>query len=462
MNGPGIVRREMPSFYFRRTIVTLIAVANCGTVFHLAAQSELPFVRPLRVPASRLTNARLESLPFDLRSGIGPDEAALIATYLNPALRSARARRGLAFAQVVQAGVLPNPQVSYSRDFVTNNVPGTTTAYNFTAGWEVTSLLPLIPKQTAARANLRSVDLDVAWTEWQTAEMARTSVYRVIALREQAASARQASAQLSESANTLKRALETHEKTVIDYAAAEASSQDALAIALALEQELTKQELVLKRTLGVNPSDEVRLRPGISLPSHLDLPNESQLAAGLEQRRLDLLGLEQGYLSQDSTVRAAILAQFPKIAVGFSKASDTTDVHTQGFAITADVPIFDRNQGVLATERATRQRLLDEYDQRVFEAKSDIAQALADIRSLDRQVAAAEEALPVFVRLVASAEAAMQERNTDVLAYYSARSGLIQRRVHLVKLREQLLEALTALEIASGRFIPTNQNVHLK
>jgi outer membrane protein TolC len=410
-----------------------------------------------------MQNARPEPLPFDLRGGIGPDEAALIATYLNPVLRSARARRGLAVAQIIQAGVLPNPLVTYSRDYVTGgNTAGTQTGYNFTAGWEVTSLLPLLPRQTAAHANLRSVDLDIAWSEWQIAEMARIEVYRVTALREQASSARQAAGELSESANTLKQAVEAHEKTVIDYAAAESSSQDALATALSLEQEFEKQQLVLKRALGLPPSAEVRLRPGIGLPSHLDVPPEQELEAGLEQRRLDLLGLQQGYRSQDANVRAAILAQFPKISVGFAKASDTTNVHTEGFAVTAEVPIFDRNQGVLATERATRQKLRDEYQQRVFEAHNDIATALADIRSLNRQVAAAEKALPVFEKLVSSAEAAMQQRNTDVLAYYAARSGLVQRRVQLMKLREQLLEALTALEIASGRFIHTNGAVHLK
>jgi outer membrane protein TolC len=450
------------SVRLRRRSFFLFALICAGLAQPLAAQTEFPFVRAVRLPVSRLAEAQRQSLPFDLRHGIGPDEAALIATYLNPALQSARARRGLALAQVVQAGVLPNPQVTHSRDEVTNNVPGTFTAYNFSAGWEVTSLLPLLPRRTAARANLRSVDLDIAWNEWQIAETARLAVYRVIALRAQATSAREAAGQLAESAKTLKQALEAHEKTVIEYAAAEATSQDARAIALGLEQELARQELFLKRTLGLPAQAEVRLRPGIGLPPRLEVPSAAELEAGLEVRRLDLLGLQQGYLSQDATVRAEILKQFPRITLGFSKASDTSNVQTQGFAITAEVPIFDRNQGVLALERATRQKLLDEYHQRIFEGRSDIATALADIRSLNRQISAAEAALPVFEKLVSSAEAAMQERNTDVLAFYSARSGLIQRRVALVRLKQQLLEALTALEIASGRFLPANGAVHLK
>ena len=449
----------------RAKVCLLVAVwaAFGGIVPQLKAQTELPSPQLLRVPSSRMPDTRVESLEFDLRRGIGPDEASVIAAYLNPALRSTRDRRGLAVAQLIQAGVLPNPQISYTRDYVTGgNTAGTSNAFNFNASWEVTSLLPLLPKHTAARTNLRSVDLDIAWNEWQIVESARLAVYRVIALGDELTSATEADRELTKSAETLKRAVEAHEKTVLDYGAAEASSQDARATALGLAQEHNKQRLGLKRILGVPPEAELRFRPGIGLPSHLEVPSQDALVEGLETRRLDLLALQQGYRSQDANVRAAIMEQFPKMSLGFAKASDTSDVHTSGFAVTVDVPIFNRNQGVLATERATRQKLLDEYNQRVFEAHSDIATALSDIRWLNRQVAAAEEALPIFERLVKSAETAMQEGHTDVLAYYTARSGLIQRRVQLVKLKELLLEAQTALEIASGRFIPSNRAVHLK
>jgi len=177
----------------------------------------------------------------------------------------------------------------------------------------------------------------------------------------------------------------------------------------------------------------------------------------LESQRLDLLGLRQGFESQDATVRAAILAQFPKMSVAIVPATDTGNVHTTGFNVTVDVPIFDRNQGVIATERATRRKLLDEYNQRAFEARSDIATAVADIRSLDRQIAAAEEALPLLGKLVESAQIAIEQHNADVLSYYTARSNLLQKRIQLIKLQEQLLEAHTALEIASGRYFPMNK-----
>src|SRR6516164_9815662 len=411
-----------------------------------------------RVPASRFQNHSPESFSVDLRRGIGPDDAAAIALYSNPALRAIRDRRGLAAAQLIQAGILPNPVVSYARDFVSGgNTAGTVTAYNFTAGWEFTALIPFLPKQTAARKNFRSVDLDVAWQEWQIAMNARTAVYRVLGLNAEVSQALEATEGLQQSTDAMRKAVEAHEKTVLDLAAVESASQDSRATMLSLEQEFEKQRLGLNKILGVEPDVRVALHSGFSLPSRLAAPAQHDLADNLESRRLDLLGLQQGLESQDATVRAAILAQFPKMSAAFVKASDTTNVHTTGFNVAIDVPIFDRNQGAIATERATRQRLRDEYNQRMFEARSDIATAIADIRSLGRQIAAAEEALPLLEKLVSSAQTAVEQGNADVLGYYTARSNLLQKRIQLIKLQEQLLEAHTALEIASGRYLPMNK-----
>src|SRR5437870_11039981 len=326
----------------------------------------------LRIPASHFQNKSAGQLSIDLGRGIGPDDAATIALYSNPALRSIRDRRGLATAQLIQAGILPNPVVSYERDYVTGgNTAGTRTGYTLNAGWEFTALIPFLPKQTAARKNFRSVDLDVAWQEWQIAVNARTAVYRVLALDGQVARAREATDGLQQSTDAMRKAVDAHEKTVLELAAVESASQDSRATMLALDQEFNKQRLGLNKILGAEPEMKVVLRTGMILPTRLAPPAEHELFDNLESQRLDLLGLRQGLESQDATVRAAILAQFPKMSVAIVPATDTTNVHTTGFNVTVDVPIFDRNQGVIATERATRQKLLDEYRQRAFEARSD-------------------------------------------------------------------------------------------
>lgn len=454
-------RKHMPQFRnlnLKNWLTLLFGMSILTPLFAESPMQAGPGLETiLRVPASHFKSQSPGQLTVDLRRGIGPDDAATIALYSNPALRAIRDRRGLASAQLIQAGILPNPIVSYERDYVTGgNTAGTTTGYNFTAAWEFSGLIPFLPKQTAAKKNFRSVDLDVAWQEWQIAVNARTAVYRVLGLNAQLGQALEATEGLQKSTDAMRKAVESHEKTVLDLAAVESASQDSRATMLGLEQEFRKQNLGLNKILGVDPEIKVDVRAGLVLPTHLAPPAEPDLFDNLEARRLDLLGLHQGLESQDATVRAAILAQFPKMSVAIVRASDTTNVHTTGFIVAVDVPIFDRNQGVIANERATRQRLFDEYNQRVFEAHSDIATAIADIRSLDRQIAAAEEALPLLEKLVDSAQTAIEQRNADVLSYYTARSNLLQKRIQLIKLQEQLLEAHTALEIASGRYLPMN------
>ncbi len=452
---------RIPRFPLRLAASCLLVSSGCS-IYHPKPLTEaaveeslrVPEVAVLRVAASQIEHPILRPMEIDLSDGVNPDEAAVLAVLLNPTLRADRNRRGLATAQLVQAGVLPNPQISYGRDYVVGgNTAGTVTAFGFGASWDVTSLVTLSTRGEAARANVRSVDLDVAWVEWLTAQAARTAVYKVASLEAQLAAADEADRALRENVATLQEAVERHEKTVLDLSAAESTSEDARLTALGLEQDLARERLALNRAMGF-PSDTPARIETPRLPTRLEPPSESELTTGVETHRLDLLALKAGYESEDANLRAAILAQFPRISIGFNRAGDTSDVQTVGFGVTLDLPLFDRNQGTIASERATRQKLFDEYADRVFRAHSDIATALSDIRLIDRQVAEAARAVPTLERLVTTAKSALDEGNTDVISYYQTRYNLVLRQVELLKLEQQLIEAWVALEIASGRYLP--------
>jgi outer membrane protein, heavy metal efflux system len=446
-----------------RFLCVFIALSGCVLYHPLPLSSgsvqqrlRTPAEKALQIAAAQLHHPLLPPVPLNFRSGLGPDQAAILAVILNPKLRADRDRRGLAAAQLVQAGILPNPTIGYTRDFVTGgNTAGTVTAFGFTGSWDVSALISHGAKVEAARANLQAINLDIAWTEWQTAMAAKIALYRVVALEEELSRARQIATDEQETVDTLQAAVDRHEKSVLDLAAAQASREDARATELTLEQELDRQRLELKKAVGVLPETKLSIEQGVVLPSHFPLPSDGELVADLENRRLDLVGLRQGYQSQEQTVRAAVLAQFPKIVLGFNPhSSDTTNVHTAGFGITIDLPIFDRNQGNIAIETATRQKLFDEYANRLFEAHSDIATAVADIRSLNRQVAAAEAALPILQHLVDIAQEASDQGAADVLGYFQAKTNLNQKSLEIIKLKQQLVDSRIALELASGRYLP--------
>jgi outer membrane protein TolC len=415
-----------------------------------------PAAKALQIAAGQLHHPLLAPVPLDLRNGLGPDQAAILAVILSPKLRADRDRRGVAAAQLIQAGILPNPQIAYTRDFVTGgSTAGTVSAYGITGSWEISALISHGAKVEAARANEQAINLDIAWTEWQTAMAAKMALYRVVALEEELSRAKQISSDQQQTVDTLQGAVDRHERSVLDLAAAQASREDARATELTLEQELARRRLEFKNAIGVLPEANLSIERVIPLPSHLPLPSEGELIADLENRRLDLVGLRQGYQSQEQTVRAAVLAQFPKVVFGFNPhSSDTTNVHTAGFGVTIDLPIFDRNQGNIAIETATRQKLFDEYAARVFEAHSDVATAVADVQSLNRQIAAAEAALPVLQHLVDIAKEASDQGTADILGYFQAKTNLSQKSLQIIKLKQQLVDSRIALELASGRYLP--------
>lgn len=202
------------------------------------------------------------------------------------------------------------------------------------------------------------------------------------------------------------------------------------------------------------PSDTSVTLADLGLPSHLTLPSAEDLSRGIETHRLDLVALRHGYQSQEASVRAAILAQFPKINLGGNRMKDNTDVYTSGFAATVDLPLFDRNQGGIALARATRQKLFDEYVARVYTARSDIDSLLADIDSLSQQISAADAALPALRQLVETYRRALEEGTVDVLSYYTAWNSLSQKQIAADALKQRLADQWIALELASGRSLP--------
>lgn len=444
-----------------RGLIALACVqglAGCAVYRSLPLTSEAvdaklrpPDEAALAVAVGEISHPLLRPVRLDAGDGLSPGEAAVLAVVLNPDLRAARDQREVADAQLLQAGILPNPQLSGNIDYVIGgNTFDTQTGFGYGLSWDLRALLTHGPDTTAARESARSVQLDIAWREWQTALAAESAVYDLAALQAQVAKAEEIADRLGSNSDAMKEAVAAHEVSVVDSAAAEASANDARALLLGLRQELDQSRIALNRAIGYPPATKLRLQGDVALPSRVNPPSEAALLRGLEERRLDLLALKRGYDSQDAKLRSAILAQFPNISVGFGRSNNESDVHFAGPTATLDLPIFDRNQGNVAIEQATRRQLLDEYASRVFEARSDIAAALANIRWLNAQVAEAERALPTLRRLVEVSQEALQQGNADVLGTYAAQNNLTRKSIDILKLKQQLAASRVALETAAA------------
>jgi outer membrane protein TolC len=391
----------------------------------------------------------------DLADGVSPDEAAVVAVYASPSLRAERSKLQVASAQLIQAGLLPNPQFTASVDPVTGgNTADTSTGWMVGLDWEVTALIAHDAKVSAARHEAASVRLDVAWKEWQASAAARLAVLDLMAARALLAEAVDQDRALAENLASVRAAYEKRMKTIVEVATAETASRAAHAAVLTGEREVAHQRAQLNRVLGLPPAQAVSVDARLRLPSSIPLPAATELLEALGERRLDLLALRRGYDAQEDSLRAAVLGQFPKVSLGFNRANDTSNVHTFGFGVTVDLPIFDHNQGAIAAAKATRQQLYDEYADRLFTARADVATAIEDVEALGREIAAAEEASAAAGRLTDTYRKAAEARNMDVSGFYTAWNEWAQRRAEVIKLKQLLVQNAVALELAAGRRIP--------
>jgi len=412
-----------------------------------------PSGETLHVQAKLFHHPILPAIDFDERDGLSPDEAAVLAVLANPGLRAIRDQRAIAEGQVSQAGLLPNPRLGYSMSFPTGQFsPGTVAELSGWLTWDLRTVITRAAREDAAIARAESVDLDVAWQEWQVAQAAKRSTYRLWTFQAQAVLAQELAGLLEKNVNQLRSALQQRLITALELTAAETANNTAHANVLKFEKLARQERVMLNRLLGFPFESRIPLQKNINVPNRLTLPSLDGLLQNLEERRLDLVALRHGYESQEATVRAAILNQFNNIQIGFLDVRDTGNFYRPGFQVSTDIPIFNRNQGTITSEHATRKKLFDEYVSRVFQARNDIGKLLVGLEWLNDQVANAREAMPILTRLVDKLRSALSGGQSTVVLYYTALGNLTTKHIQTLGFRQQLVEAMIALELATGLY----------
>lgn len=406
----------------------------------------------LQVLAGQLHHPLLPPLALHPDQDLTPDSAALLAVLLNPGLRAARDRRGLADAQLLAAGLLPDPELDLGLEFPTGAAPGRVTAYGLGLSWEATALLARSPRQASARAATRQVDLDIAWQEWQVALGAKAAVYRLRLLEDRLDLARQVAGRAGQTLQRVDQAVAAGALTDAALQAARQVDFQARAATIELERQVAVERQQLRRLLGLPAAAALRLAKGIPLPQAAALPPVPDLLRGLEQRRLDLVALRQGYASQEAALRAAILKQFPKIRLGPEFRRDTDGVKTVGFSVAIDLPLFDRNRGPIAVARASRQQLFDEYADRLFTARADVAALREGLDFLDRQLALDRAAAASERKRSQRYAAGLAAGRVDARAAAGAWQDWAAARMRVLQREENLTQARVALELATGLY----------
>jgi outer membrane protein TolC len=413
-------------------------------------------VAALTISPSDLPLPELGAHRFDPSAPLDMDEIAMIAVVNNPDLKAMRGQLGVAEAQAFAAGLLPNPQFSFAYGGLISGVGATTSSVSATLTADIVPLLTRSVRRRAALANERSVRLNLLWQEWQIVSQARTFFARGVELERQRAvidEYRKLFGDRYQRSNTaMQQGNEILPTVVSDLAALQAVETQLHDI----DQLILKNRHDLNALLGLAPEGELRLVDSVSVPA-VDIGKLKAILLDLAGRRPDLLALAAGYEAEEQKLRQAIIEQFPKLNIGPNYTNDTTPVYTTGPILTIGLPIFDRNQGNISIERATRQVLHDEYQARLDAAYGAADRLITELNLIEAQYQASLASIRRLRDAAEVADRAYTAGNLDERSYVDLHASLLAKEIESLKLEQTLLEQRILLQTLIGSDIPTRE-----
>ena len=438
MRRAATLRRRVP--WIGAACVSL--VSGCAT-YHskpLPTRPDLARAPALTVPVGDLGVPGLKPQPLDPAAGLTETNIVTLAVLENPRLKAARLEAGIARAQSLEAGLLPDPRISgglAKSSFLTG--------YNALLSEDIQALITRGAAEGAAKAHLEQVNLDILWQEWQVAERARELFIetRTLArLRGLLNRRRELLARVyRQDEASLARRYVTVGAVTADFIAWNAA--EAQWRALQLRENRTRH--ALDALLGLAPEARIRLA-GLPRTPRVTRAQYRSALASLPRRRPDLLALRAGYHSEEERLREAILEQFPLLDAGVVKTKDPQDgVQSLGFNVTVTLPLFNRNRGPIAVGRASRAYLRQAYQGSLDETANQADEVWRATVIMRRQLRSLERRLGGLERQAAAAKVSLRHGTSTLTDYARLESDALATQAQAIELRSSLAQAQAVL-----------------
>ncbi|HKR28169.1 MAG TPA: TolC family protein [Acidobacteriaceae bacterium] len=435
-----------PDHSYSLPTIGFLVLAGCAR-YHphpLPAAPDLARTPQITVALKEFAVPGLPSHPIPA-GGLDETTVMTLAVLNNPDLKAARLQAGVAGAELLQAGLLPDPQIGVSFGKSALNYGGA-----LSLSEDIQAILTRGAAKAAARASANQVNLNILWQEVQVAERARE-----LFIQERTDSDLQ---QVLTSNQTLLRnnydrdraAMERGDVTAGTVAADLTLVADADTGVRQLQTEVDLAEHELNALLGIESDVQLHL-VGMTQTKPFSETEFDQAISALRHRRADLLALQAGYQNQEETLRRAILAQFPGLNAGVDFERDPVEgVNYFGPQVTLTLPLFNRNRGQIAIARATRELLRQQYQAQLDSAVSQADQVWKATQIMAAQLQDLDRQLPVLQQAATAAEQSFRQNNLDAALYVNTRSALLTKQREAIRLRESLAIARSALSTLLG------------
>ena len=377
--------------------------------------------------------------------GLDATTVMLLAVMHNPQLKAARLQAGVASAQVLQAGLLPNPELNASFASSARDYGGGLALDEQIRSWITRGAL-----RSAARAKQKQVNLTILWQEWQVAGQAQQLFIQV-------RSGVRLHHLFLQSETLLEGEYKRDRRAMLRGDALTTTVSSDLAVLNAAESNLRQLQIQqnlsrhkLNALLGLQPQVRLHLIGSPHVHALTTAAFKNAITA-LPHRRPDLLALQAGYQSQEENVRAAILGQFPAMTAGVAVNRDPIEgVNSFGPHVTLSLPLFNHNQGKIAIQRATRAVLRQTYQARLDAAVGQADQVRQAIIIQRREQKEFSAQIAVLQKAAAAARRSLIQNNLNASAYVKLESGLLGRRAEALRLHASIEGSRATLRMLLG------------
>jgi outer membrane protein TolC len=432
-----------------RVNAVCLSLGLAGCVAYHAAP--LTLSAPLKSSLAALNTRQPDGREISTSPPLTLRNVAALAVLNDPDLIAARAQHGTGEADLLSAGLLPDPTVSIGFAALISG-PGSIPAISGSLAQDISALITYRIGLAAAKAGLAQVDAGILWQEWQVAGQAQALCIAIAADEQTLATLRADGAALAQVNQATQRQVAASNLTLAAGSAsmaALAATQTALNTAIQTRDQDRGQ---LDALLGLQPGIDIPAVPPAAAPIP---PQLAQAAiATLARRRPDLIALRYGYVQEDARLRAAILTQFLPITIGGSGGRDTSNVWSAGPQLTLNLPLFNRNRGGIAGATATRAQLAAQFTASLAGAEGAAEALLARISVLRDESHAADTAARAAASTASQSQAAFANGSLDALSAVNLQTAAGDRQREAIALHEQLLTAMLSLTITLGIGLP--------
>lgn len=318
--------------------------------------------------------AQLDEL---LRQPLSADAAVRVALINNRGLKAALADLGASEADLVQAGRLRNPGLSFGRLH-----GGGENEIERGITFDLAGLLTLPWRSGIERGRFEQAKLQAASQAVQLAADTRRAYFNAVAARQSAEFMERAGAAAEAGAELAGRMARAGNWSKLDQTREQAFYADAMAQSARARHQATASREHLTRLLGLWGE-----RAAFTLPERLpDLPDAPTEVADLEAQamtqRLDVLISKHETAAQARALGLSRATGFINVLdAGYANKSSSGAPRQNGYQVTLELPIFDWGGARNAKARALYMQAVERTADTAVRARSDVREAYSAYRT---------------------------------------------------------------------------------